>query len=92
MQLLIKLSESLDILEKNRAAEHDFGIQVWMSQQIATFAGTTLFTLAIMIAMGQVDFSDEEGTTGASRGAAPGDCKATAVVSEKEVLEISDQA
>ena len=32
MQLLIKLSESLDILEKNRAAEHDFGIQVWMSQ------------------------------------------------------------
>ena len=52
MQLLIKLSESLHILEKNRVSEHNFGIQVWICQQIATFASATLITLTLMLLCG----------------------------------------
>ena len=64
MQLLIKLSESLDILDKNREAEHEFGIQVWICQQIATFASATLITLTLMLMAGFSLKDDEEGGEG----------------------------
>lgn len=52
IQLLIKLSESLNILQKHRSEELLFAQQVFVCQMIATFATTALLTLFVMLACG----------------------------------------
>ena len=49
---MIKLSESLEILAKNREAEYELSKQVFMCQMIATFATSFIITIIAMFMAG----------------------------------------
>ena len=52
VNLLAKLSESLTILDKNYAREHEFSLKVWMCQMIVQFAVASIGTLLVLMACG----------------------------------------
>ena len=66
IQLLAKLSESLNILLKNMNAEIELEKQVFMCQMIATFATSTLISFVVLLACGYKPSEDDKEEAGKS--------------------------